>query len=87
MDACQESETTIERVNVCPENIETFNKRSIKKNCSRYQTCSGHHLFYHCVMNGGGLVEVCAPRSPITGIYKSITVHVTFDKLELQSVF
>lgn len=67
VDACQESETTIERVNVCPENIETFNKRSIKKNCSRYQTCSGHHLFYHCVMNGGGLVEVCAPRSPITG--------------------
>lgn len=66
-DICHESQTTIEKVDVCPENIETLNKRSIKKNCSRYQTCSGYQLVYHCVMNGGGLVEVCAPRSQITG--------------------
>lgn len=66
-DICHESQTTVKKVDVCPENNETLNKRSIEKNCSRYQTCSEHHLVYHCIMNGGGLVEVCAPRSLITG--------------------
>lgn len=90
-DTCHESKTTIEKVDNCPQNIEILNRRSIKKNCSRHQTCTGDRLVYHCVMNGGGLVEVCAPRSLITGTYKSINVHVTikimFDKLKLQSVF
>lgn len=66
-DICHESKSTIEKVDFCPESSEAHNKRSIKKNCSRYQTCSGNQLVYHCVMNGGGLVEVCAPRSQITG--------------------
>lgn len=66
---CYESHTTIEKVNVCPMDIETINRRSNKKNCSRYQTCDGHQLVYHCVMNGGGPVEVCAPRRHITGRY------------------
>lgn len=66
-DICHESQTTVKKVDVCPENNETLNKRSVEKNCSRYQTCSEHHLVYHCIMNGGGLVEVCAPRSRITG--------------------
>lgn len=64
---CYESQTTIEKVNVCPKDIETINRRSNTKNCSRYQTCDGHELVYHCVMNGGGPVEVCAPRRHITG--------------------
>lgn len=68
-DACRESETTIEKVRFCPENIETFNIRSKKKSCIRYQTCAGQQLVYHCVRNGGSLVEVCAPRSLITGGY------------------
>lgn len=84
-DICHESLTTIEKVDICPQNIEILNRRSIKKNCSRYQSCTEDQLVYHCVMNGGGLVEVCAPRSLITGTYKSINVHVTikimFDKL------
>lgn len=66
-DTCHESKTTIEKVDNCPQNIEILNRRSIKKNCSRHQTCTGDRLVYHCVMNGGGLVEVCAPRSLITG--------------------
>lgn len=66
-DICHESNTTIEKVDICPPNIEILNRRSIKKNCSRHQTCTGDRLVYHCVMNGGGLVEVCAPRSLITG--------------------
>lgn len=66
-DICHESQSTIEKVDVCPESSETHNNRSIKKNCSRYQSCTEDQLVYHCVMNGGGLVEVCAPRSHITG--------------------
>lgn len=66
-DICHESHTTIEKVDICPQNIEILNRRSIKKNCSRYQSCTEDQLVYHCVMNGGGLVEVCAPRSLITG--------------------
>lgn len=85
-DICLESQTTIEKVDICPQNIEILNRRLIEKNCSRHQPCTGDPLVYHCVMNGGGLVEVCAPRSLITGTYKSINVHVTikimFDKLE-----
>lgn len=66
-DICHESQTTVKKVDVCPENNETLNKRSIERDCSRYQPCAGQQLVYHCVMNGGGLVEVCAPRSLITG--------------------
>lgn len=66
-DICHESKTTIEKVDICPQNVEILNRRSIEKNCSRHQTCTGDRLVYHCVMNGGGLVEVCAPRSLITG--------------------
>lgn len=66
-DVCHESQTTVKHVTVCHENIETLNKRSNEKNCSRYQPCAGQQLVYHCVRNGGGLVEVCAPRSLITG--------------------
>lgn len=66
-DVCHESQTTVNYVTVCHEYIETLNKRSNEKNCSRYQPCAGEQLVYHCVRNGGGLVEVCAPRSLITG--------------------
>lgn len=66
-DICLESQTTIEKVDICPQNIEILNRRLIEKNCSRHQPCTGDPLVYHCVMNGGGLVEVCAPRSLITG--------------------
>lgn len=75
-DICYESQTTIEKVNVCPKDIETINTRSNKKNCSRYQKCDGHELVYHCVINGGGPVEVCAPRRHITGTYKLIIVTI-----------
>lgn len=66
-DICYESRTTIEKVDICPQHIEKLNRRSIKKNCSRHQSCTDDPLVYHCVTNGGGLVEVCAPRSLITG--------------------
>lgn len=66
-DACHESKTTVKKVQVCPVNVEAFKKRSTEKNCSMYQQCAGHPLVYHCVRNGGRLVEVCTPRTLITG--------------------
>lgn len=66
-DICHESKTTVKHVTVCHKNIETPNDRSDEKNCSRYQPCAGRQLVYHCVKNGAGLVEVCAPITPITG--------------------
>lgn len=66
-DICPESQKSFKKVDNCPKNNETYIKRSIKKKCIRYQPCAGQQLVYHCVRNGVGLVEVCAPRSFITG--------------------
>lgn len=76
-DACHESKTTVKKVQVCPVNVEAFKKRSTEKNCSMYQQCAQGPLVYHCVRNGGRLVEVCTPRTLITGIYKSFMVTIS----------
>lgn len=66
-DICLESKKTLEKVSTCPTNNNTFKERSEKKNCNILSTCAGESLFYHCVISEGMLVEVCAPRTLITG--------------------
>lgn len=67
-DTCLESKKTLEKVSTCPTNDNAFKERSEKKNCNIFPTCAGKPLFYHCVISEGMLVEVCAPRTLITGI-------------------
>lgn len=69
-DICLESKDTVKEVKECPNGSTTFIERSNKKNCSRYPKCAGESLAYHCVRSGESLVEVCAPITSITGIYK-----------------
>lgn len=67
-DICLESKKTLEKVTKCPTDDNTFKERSQKKNCTTRSTCAGEPLFYHCVISEGMIVEVCAPRTLITGI-------------------
>lgn len=64
---CLESRKTVAKASDCPTDIETMKERSKNKNCSRYPTCVGKPLAYHCVISNRILVEVCAPRNQITG--------------------
>lgn len=64
-DICDETKETAHAVKVCPVDIATFNKRSNEKNCEG--KCMGQELVYHCVMFNNSFVEVCAPRTYITG--------------------
>lgn len=66
-DICLESKKTWEKVSTCPTNDIAFKERSEKKNCNIHSTCAGEPLFYHCVVSEGMIVEVCAPRTLITG--------------------
>lgn len=66
-DICLESKKTLEKVSTCPTNDNAFKERSEKKNCNTLSTCAGESLFYHCVISEGMLVEVCSPRTLITG--------------------
>lgn len=66
-DICLESIPTVKQVKNCPTDIGTFKERSSKKNCESHLPCGGEPLVYHCVPFDGMLVEVCAPRSLITG--------------------
>lgn len=66
-DICLESKKTLEKVTKCPTDDNTFKERSQKKNCTTRSTCAGEPLFYHCVISEGMIVEVCAPRTLITG--------------------
>lgn len=67
-DVCLESMKTLKEVNDCPTNDKEFKERSENKNCNPLLTCGGQPLFYHCVRSEGMLVEVCAPKTQITGI-------------------
>lgn len=67
-DTCLESKKTLEKVSTCPTNDNAFKERSEKKTCNIFPTCAGKPLFYHCVISEGMLVEVCAPRTLITGM-------------------
>lgn len=73
-DTCLESKKTLKKVSTCPTNKKAFEERSEKKNCNMNSTCAGKSLVYHCVMSKGMLIEVCAPRALITGIWIAI-VH------------
>lgn len=64
---CKESQKTVQQVAVCPQSDTGFKEQSNSKNCSRYSSCAGERLVYHCLSFGEMLVEVCAPRSVITG--------------------
>lgn len=66
-DICLESKKTLEKVSTCPTNDTAFKERSEKKNCNILSTCAGKPLVYHCVLSEGMIVEVCAPRTLITG--------------------
>lgn len=66
-DICLESKKTLKYVTKCPTDDNTFKERSQKKNCTTRSTCAGERLFYHCVISEGMIVEVCAPRTLITG--------------------
>lgn len=67
-DICLESKRTLEKVTICPTNDTAYKERSEKKNCNTLSTCAGVSvLFYHCVMSDSKLIEVCAPRTLITG--------------------
>lgn len=59
-------------MSTCPTNDTAFKERSEKKNCNILSTCAGKPLVYHCVLSEGMIVEVCAPRTLITGIWIAI---------------
>lgn len=67
-DICLESKKTLEKVTKCPTDDNTFKERSQKKNCNKLSHCAGELLVFHCVISEGEIVEVCAPRTLITGI-------------------
>lgn len=64
-DICDETKETEHEVKACPVDIATFKNRSNEKNCEG--KCMGQKLVYHCVMFEETFVEVCAPRTYITG--------------------
>lgn len=66
-DICNHSKNTLEKVSTCPGNDTAFKMRSERKACHSYPTCQDKQLVYHCTRYEEGLVEVCAPRSNITG--------------------
>lgn len=66
-DICHETIKTLKEVPNCPTHYEDFKNRSIEMNCKRFPGCKGQKFFYHCVMSEDKFVEVCAPRSFITG--------------------
>lgn len=68
-DYCQGTQKTQQEVKNCPENEKNHLERSNTLQCDRYPPCEEELLIYHCVRHEGQLVEVCAPRTKITGIF------------------
>lgn len=64
---CNGTKETIQIVNTCQMNISLFEKRSREKMCKNFKPCLGEPLVYHCVRYKDKFVEVCAPRTFITG--------------------
>lgn len=65
---CNVSHSTIETVQSCPTNEQTYKEAAERKNCSRIQSkCKT--FVYHCVRNRekSALIEVCAPWLFIVG--------------------
>lgn len=64
---CHGTNSTVVKVQICPENTTIFKKLSEKKMCDTYPKCLGEPLVYHCVRYNGYFVEVCAPNRLIVG--------------------
>lgn len=78
---CLESKKTLEKVSTCPTNDNAFKERSEQKNCNILPTCAGEPLVYHCCISEGILIEVCAPRALITGIWIAIAYTGIFNSI------
>lgn len=66
-DICHDTQQTVQQVTTCPENEKSYLQRSKSKQCDNYPPCMGKPLVYHCIRYEGDLVEVCSPRTKITG--------------------
>lgn len=67
---CPESKTTVNYVNSCPQSAEKRTEAAKQLNCHSISTnCT--NFVYHCVMDHyrTGMIEVCAPKKLILGIY------------------
>lgn len=67
---CQESITTVHNVNACPQSAEKWTEAAKLLNCQSISTnCTT--FVYHCVMDHyrTTLIEVCAPKKLVLGIY------------------
>lgn len=67
---CPESTTTVHYVNSCPQSAEKWTEAAKRINCQSISTnCTT--FVYHCVMDHyrTTLIEVCAPKKLILGIY------------------
>lgn len=67
---CPESTTTVHYVNSCPQSAEKWTEAAKRLNCQNISTnCT--NFVYHCVMDHyrTTLIEVCAPKKLILGIY------------------
>lgn len=67
---CPESTTTVHYVNSCPQSAEKWTEAAKRLNCQSISTnCT--NFVYHCVMDHyrTTLIEVCAPKKLILGIY------------------
>lgn len=74
---CQESITTVHYVNACPRSAEKWTEAAERLNCQSISTnCTT--FVYHCVMDHyrTTLIEVCAPKKLILGIYALVFFYL-----------
>lgn len=64
---CNGTKETIKIVKSCPHDRVVLHERSQKKMCNSFQPCLGEPLVFHCIRFKDKLIEVCAPRTDITG--------------------
>lgn len=68
-DICYETRKTAVTVQAFPKNLTIFEERTREKKCDSFPRCNEEPLVYHCVRSKDGIVEVCAPRRVIKGMY------------------
>lgn len=88
---CQGTQKTLHKVDNCPENENNHLERSNTLQCDSYPSCEGEPLVYHCVRSNEEYVEVCSPRTKITGIYvfiiRIVLINVTANRILHSDIF
>lgn len=61
----------------CPHG-EDLHQRALTTNCSKYHSCNGEPLVYHCVkhVDGDRFIEICSEIVMIKGKTKSFTLQI-----------